>query len=189
MVSAATTAMAVRVPVPRSWVPSGDLHRPIGVDADHARSVVAAAAPGVHADAHAALDVALGVLSPRGASAFSNQPVRRPPKFFPVNFSAAGREIGVLGKELDRIHVEFGSQIIQRAHGERGGLRMVRARQARAGPVFVADRSMLAEFDWESQGRKAAEACRRPFGPPVPQECESHATSVPSFFAPTLMWA
>ena len=72
-VSAATCVMMVRVPVPRSWVPISTQHGAIGIDGGAALAGVAAAAPGVDADAEAALDRAGAGLAARRASSSSSR--------------------------------------------------------------------------------------------------------------------
>ena len=90
-----------------------------------------APAPRVEREAETALDRARTRVAALVPLAFPVDHLRALVELVAVDFRPGG-QVGVLLEELDRVHVQLGSQIFHRAHRQNRGLRMVR-RAPRAG--------------------------------------------------------
>ena len=124
-VSAATCTMIVRVPVPRSWLPSSTSTEPSGLMT--VRHLLVWPPPP---------QVCMATPRPRftgpGAGFAARMPVLLPvdqllrlAELRPIDLRARG-VVGVLVENLDRIHIQLGGQILDRAAGQEAGLLVVR---------------------------------------------------------------
>src|SRR5579871_1137499 len=105
-----------------------------------------------------------------------------------IRIGLGGRDIKVFQKQVQRVHVQLGRQILNGAHGHKAALRMVRSTPCARRTDIGGDRRVLlaligeVKYVWHWRSATAA-------GPPVLHESDSQASKVPSFLAATLTCA
>src|SRR5690242_1874031 len=98
--------------------------------------------PGMDCQAQSLLDWAPTPVPARMPALLpSHQPVGHV-EFFGIDFGARFEQLDVLLNQIERVHIELGSQIIKRPQGDEAGLRMIRSTPRPRGSNVVDNRNV-----------------------------------------------
>src|SRR5436305_7449079 len=130
------------------------------MDREIAVAAVAAPAPGVEGNTHAACHTARLALPAWMPLLFPAHQVGRNGQLLAVNILTRLRDVEILAEKFDRIHVQLGREVIQGAHSNDRCLRMVRRPPGSCRTNTVADGSVLLALvvncEYVRDGRHAA---------------------------------
>src|SRR5208337_3144881 len=140
------------------------LHGAIGMNVHIAIAVVPTATPGVEADSQATLDGTGSLVAARVPVLLPINQFSSLAKFLPVHVRALAREVGVLGEELKRVHVQLSGKVLKSSHRKQRRLGVVRRPPSARGTGIRADRgvaSNLVGYAGEDVGKGRHGSARR----------------------------